>query len=205
MSIFPSKECKICIIGLGYVGIPLLVEILKVSNNRSVIGFDIDQNKIDFLKNQNLLTEFGYESSICDLAGNNNLTLTSDSKILVDTKIFLVTVPTPINEFNVPNLSALQNASKTIGHALAESNLKEDEVSVAIFESTVFPGATEEICLPEIVRLSGKNSNRIRVGYSPERINPGDTKNKLTSIVKVTSGQDEKTADWIDDFYKSFI
>ena len=204
MSIFPAKDSKICIIGLGYVGIPLLVEIMKVSNHRSIVGFDIDHNKIDFLKQGNLLTEFGYESTIFDLSGSNDLILTNDPKILVDTKTFLVTVPTPINEFNVPDLSALKSASKTIGLALAKSNIDENEICVAIFESTVFPGATEEICLPEIVEHSG-NSNRIKVGYSPERINPGDTKNKLTSIVKVTSGQNEETANWIDEFYKSFI
>tara|TARA_B100000674_G_C37934686_1_gene959679 strand:- start:430 stop:1770 length:1341 start_codon:yes stop_codon:yes gene_type:complete len=205
MDIFPSKDSQICILGLGYVGIPLLLEILRISKGRKVIGFDIDQRKIEFLNNGNNLVEFGYDSSIHALSGSNDLVITSDSSNLVDTKIFIVTVPTPINEFNVPDLAALKSASKTIGHALSASIFKKNEVCLAIFESTVFPGATEEICLPIIKSSSGDNSRRIRVGYSPERINPGDTKNQLTSIVKVTSGQDKPTSEWVNCFYKSFV
>ena len=205
MSNFPSENDKIAIIGLGYVGIPLLVEILKTSSKRSLVGFDIDTSKVDFLNNRSSLKEYGYEKNLQEIAGENHLKISNNPDDLINTKIFIITVPTPINEFNIPNLTALKSASRLIGKAIADSDFAKDDLCVAIFESTVYPGATEDVCLPEIQKNAKTKSSHLRLGYSPERINPGDSENKLPNIVKVTSGQDSQTADWVDNFYKTFV
>ena len=145
MKIFPSENDPLAIVGLGYVGLPLIIEILKVSKERTVVGFDIDAKKINFLESGKCLSEFGYDGSIHDYVSANNLILTNDESRLANCRTFIVTVPTPINEFNIPDLTALKSASSTIGNALKNSDLSSDLI-VAIFESTVFPGATEEVC-----------------------------------------------------------
>ncbi len=205
MKNFPTENDPIAILGLGYVGLPLIIEILKVSKERTVIGFDIDDKKINFLAGGNKLSEFGYDGSILDYVSTNNLILTSDQNHLTNCRTFIVTVPTPINEFNIPDLTALKSASSTIGNALKNSNLSPSDLTVAIFESTVFPGATEEVCYECIKKAAGTRINQLRLGYSPERINPGDNVNNITTIKKVTSGEDSDTATWVDNLYKKFV
>ena len=202
---FPNGQDKIAVIGLGYVGIPLLLEILKISEKRNIVGFDIDKSKIDFLVNNGNLSEFGSDVYIDNMKGSNSLKITSNESDLRDTRIFIVTVPTPINEFNVPDLTALKSASSLIGKVLNQSDIKNDNICVAIYESTVYPGATEDVCYHHIKDFAGDAINHLRLGYSPERINPGDQKNTITTIKKVTSGQDDDTSKWVDDFYKQFV
>ncbi len=209
------EKCTIAIVGLGYVGLPLALEfarkkyscVNKKELNRKIIGFDISQKRISELVNGIDNTN---ECELFDLNKLDNLEFTNDITDLDLAEVFIITVPTPIDKSKNPDLSFLQKACKFVGIAL-ERNLS--LVSpVVIFESTVFPGATEEICIPIIKLNSGlsiyqesEKSKSFGYGYSPERINPGDNKHKLNSITKVTSGNNEKVAEWVDSLYGSII
>ncbi len=214
---FPDlASCTVAVIGLGYVGLPLCVEIGKekkscISNTilkRKVIGFDIDLQRLEEIQNGLDRTN---ETTPKELKSAKLLELTNDISILKEADVFIVTVPTPIDSAKRPDLSPLKKASLTVGKALklrSEYKFKtsQNQSPIVIFESTVYPGATEEVCVPVIEKESNLTFNRdFFCGYSPERINPGDTKHKLTSIIKVTSGSTCNSAEWIDLFYKSII
>ncbi len=187
-----KNQHKICIIGLGYVGLPLAVEFGK---KFEVIGFDIDKNRVNDLENSNDKTlEVG-----SDDLNNANIFFTSDEKDIDESNIYIITVPTPINEKNEPDLNFIISATKLVGRKLTKNN-------IVIYESTVFPSMTQDICAPELEKQSGLVYNEdFFLGYSPERINPGDKENNIKTIVKVTSGSDEKTADFVNDLYSSII
>ena len=184
---------KIAIIGLGYVGLPLAVEFGKT---RKVIGFDLNRIRVAELNSGVDVTK---ECSADQLQAAQMLRYSSSIDDIRDAQIYIVTVPTPIDKVNRPDLSPLKTASKTVGSVLKAGN-------IVIFESTVFPGATEEICVPILEQESGLQFNKDFVcGYSPERINPGDKVNTLTKIKKITSGSTLKAADEIDELYGSII
>lgn len=188
-----NKERSIAIIGLGYVGLPLAVEFSK---KYQVVGFDNDKQRILDLKSGNDKT---LEISKNELKSLKNLNLTFNEKEIYHCNIFIVTVPTPVDRFNSPDLSALSSASALVGNAL-----KKDDI--VIYESTVFPGATEEFCIPILEKESKLNYNvDFFCGYSPERINPGDKDHSLTAITKITSGSNQQTADFVDSLYRSII
>ncbi|HEY8511572.1 MAG TPA: nucleotide sugar dehydrogenase [Cyclobacteriaceae bacterium] len=184
---------KIGIIGLGYVGLPLAVEFGKVMD---VVGFDINQTRIDELKRGHDRTR---ECEPAELAEAKKLTFTSNLEDLRSVNIYIVTVPTPVDEFKKPDLSPLISASKTVGQVLKKND-------IVIYESTVFPGCTEEICVPELERVSGLKFNvDFYCGYSPERINPGDKERRVANIKKVTSGSTPEIAERVDQLYKKII
>lgn len=190
---FSFDNLKIGIIGLGYVGLPLAVELDKVC---SVIGFDLNEHRIDQLRQ-------GYDATNeidkHALALLNNLVFTSDSKDIADCNVFIVTVPTPIDQNKQPDISLLLNASETVGTSLKSGD-------VVIYESTVYPGCTEEECVPVLEQISGLTFNiDFYVGYSPERINPGDKVHRLTTIKKITSGSTPDVASFIDNIYSSIV
>lgn len=188
-----SEEQKIAIIGLGYVGLPLAVEFGKV---RPVLGFDINQARIDELRSGKDST---LEVSPENLVQAQLLDYSNDSAKLRDCGIFIVTVPTPIDAANRPDLTPIIKASETVGRAIQPG-------AIVIYESTVFPGCTEEVCVPILERLSGLEFNvDFFCGYSPERINPGDKVNTLTTIRKITSGSTPDVADTVDKLYGSII
>lgn len=183
----------IAIIGLGYVGLPLAVEFGK---HRAVIGFDINPDRISALQDGDDATR---EISAEELASASQLTLTSDATELSRARIFIVTVPTPIDAYKRPDLTPLLRASETVGAALKKGD-------IVIYESTVYPGATEEDCVPVLERVSGLKFNEdFTCGYSPERINPGDKEHRLTTILKVTAGSTPETAQTVDALYASII
>lgn len=188
-----NKNTRICIIGLGYVGLPLALSFEKYFD---VIGFDINNLRIKELKKKNDVTR---EVSKNDLLKAKTIFFTSNEKDIKKIDIFIVTVPTPIYKNKSPDLSILKNACYLVGKKIIKNN-------IVIFESTVYPGATEEICIPIIERLSKLKFNKdFFCGYSPERINPGQTKHKLHNIVKVTSGSNNKTLNIVDNLYKKII
>lgn len=200
---YPDINDPVCVIGLGYVGIPLIVEILKSSSNREVYGYDISSKKINDLHNGENLREYGYENNISYYKGENTLMISNSIEILKKSKIFIVAVPTPVDDANTPDLSFMRKATEAIIMANNGENTHSDS-KIIIYESTVYPGATREIfteCMKKLMR----KGLFVKFGYSPERINPGDKKNTLTNIIKITSGEDEDTAQWIDKFYNSFI
>ena len=183
----------ICIIGLGYVGLPLAVEFGK---KRNVIGYDINSKRIQDLKENYDSTK---EVQRSDLQLAKQLEFTSDLDKISEAKIYIVTVPTPIDENNEPNLSPLINASKDIA-----KSLKKDDI--VIYESTVFPGATEDVCVPILEEVSGLTFNRdFFCGYSPERINPGDKSRSIRDIIKVTSGSNTEIALQVDKLYGEIV
>jgi UDP-N-acetyl-D-glucosamine/UDP-N-acetyl-D-galactosamine dehydrogenase len=184
---------KIAIIGLGYVGLPLAVEFGK---SRSTLGFDISARRIDELR---LRKDITLEITEEELSSAVHLDFSSDTRDLDDCSIFIVTVPTPIDDVNRPDLTPIIKASETVAKALNTGD-------IVIFESTVFPGCTEEVCIPILERLSGLTFNKdFFCGYSPERINPGDKVNTLTKIKKITSGSTPAISAEIDELYKSII
>lgn len=184
---------KIVVIGLGYVGLPLAVEFGKT---RQVIGFDINKTRVEQLESGEDVTN---ECSGDQLKSVKNLNYSSSLDDIRDAQIYIITVPTPIDSVNRPDLRPLEAASKTVGGVLKKGD-------IVIFESTVFPGATEEICVPILEQESGLRYNKdFSCGYSPERINPGDKVNTLTKIKKITSGSNLEAADEIDDLYRSII
>jgi len=184
---------KISVIGLGYVGLPLAVEFGKYFKT---IGFDISESRIQELQAGNDST---LEVSPAELQEAKKLTYTKDTKDIQNCNIFIVTVPTPIDEHKKPNLTPLIKASIIVGKALKKDDL-------VIYESTVFPGATEEICVPILEKNSDLKFNKdFFCGYSPERINPGDKEHRLTNIKKLTSGSTPETANKVDALYKRII
>ncbi|MCP4325924.1 MAG: Vi polysaccharide biosynthesis UDP-N-acetylglucosamine C-6 dehydrogenase TviB [Alteromonadales bacterium] len=187
------NSSKIAIIGQGYVGLPLAVEFGK---KYQTIGFDINQSRIDELSSG---ADSTLECSPEELAEATHLSYSSSLQDIKQCNIYIVTVPTPITDDNAPDLTPLEKASESLG-----SIINKDDI--VIFESTVYPGATEEVCLPIIEKKSGLKFNQdFFAGYSPERINPGDKVNRLTTIMKITSGSTPETADFVDDLYSSII
>ena len=187
------SESVIAVIGIGYVGLPLAVEFGKV---RSTIGYDSNQQRIaELLKN----VDRTMESSGSDLQDAEFLSFTSDPEALQVASIYIITVPTPIDVNKRPNLEFLKSASETVGRYLAKGNL-------VVFESTVYPGVTDDVCVPLLEKVSGLRLNDdFFVGYSPERINPGDRSRGLTSITKITSGSSSEAAAAVDDLYAQII
>ncbi|WP_070886315.1 Vi polysaccharide biosynthesis UDP-N-acetylglucosamine C-6 dehydrogenase TviB [Pseudomonas argentinensis] len=187
------EDVKLAIIGLGYVGLPLAVEFGKV---RSVVGFDINASRIRALETGHDMT---LEVSDEDLASAGQLSFKTDISDLAECNVFIVTVPTPIDEHRQPDLMPLVKASETIGKVLKCGD-------IVIYESTVYPGATEEDCVPVLERASGLKFNvDFFAGYSPERINPGDKEHRVTTIKKVTSGSTPEVANLVDSLYKQIV
>lgn len=188
-----QSEIKVAVIGLGYVGLPLAVEFGK---KRAVVGFDINQPRIEALKGGHDST---LEVSDEELAEANGLSYTANIEDLKECNVFIVTVPTPINEHKQPDLTPLIKASETIGQVLNKGD-------IVIYESTVYPGATEDDCVPVLERVSGLKYNQdFYAGYSPERINPGDKEHRVTNIKKVTAGSTPEVADLVDALYNEII
>jgi UDP-N-acetyl-D-galactosamine dehydrogenase len=187
------EQSTLAIIGLGYVGLPLAVEFGKIL---PTIGFDINQARIEELKNGN---DHTLETTSEELHAAQYLSYTTQLDNLRDANIFIVTVPTPIDEHKRPDLTPLIRASESIGKIIKHGD-------VVIYESTVYPGATEEDCIPVIERVSGLKFNvDFFAGYSPERINPGDKEHRLSTIKKVTSGSTPEVADFVDTLYRRII
>ena len=195
------KEQCIAVIGLGYVGLPLAVEFSK---KFPVIGFDINKKRVAELNSGN---DFTLEVSEDDLksvlriddAGANGLLVTDDLEILKGANVFIITVPTPVDKHNRPDLTPLVKASETVGKCLKNGD-------IVVYESTVYPGVTEDECVPVLERVAGLKFNKdFFVGYSPERINPGDKEHTVTKIKKVTSGSTPESAKTINDLYGSII
>ncbi|OUS25764.1 Vi polysaccharide biosynthesis protein VipA/TviB [Gammaproteobacteria bacterium 45_16_T64] len=190
---FQMEQTSIAIIGLGYVGLPLAIEFGKKTKT---IGFDINENRISELQSG---VDSTLEVDAEDFKRSSFLTLTSELEALRSANVYIVTVPTPIDEFNSPDLTPLKRASGLIGEVIASQN-------IVIYESTVYPGCTEEVCVPIIEQISGLTYNEdFFAGYSPERINPGDKTRRLTNIVKVTSGSTPEACQFIDNLYKSIV
>ncbi len=188
-----SKNTCIAIIGLGYVGLPLAVEFGK---QYPTIGFDINRRRVEELRNG---MDSTLETSAEDLASATRLAYSTNVEDLRRATVYIVTVPTPIDEHKNPDLTPLRLASETVGQVIKKGD-------IVIYESTVYPGATEEYCVPVIERASGLVFNRdFYAGYSPERINPGDKEHRLTSITKVTSGSTPDIAGFVDALYRSII
>jgi UDP-N-acetyl-D-galactosamine dehydrogenase len=187
------RNCRIGVVGLGYVGLPLAVEFGK---NFNTVGFDVKDARIRELAAGRDST---LEVSRHELKAATRLTFTSSVKGLKSCRVFIVTVPTPIDEYKRPDLAPLVKASESLGTVLKKGD-------VVIYESTVYPGCTEEVCVPILERVSGLKFNRdFFAGYSPERINPGDKEHRLPSIRKVTSGSTPEVADFVDQLYASII
>lgn len=187
-----NKEKSLCVVGLGYVGLPIALEFAK---KIKVVGFDINAERVEMMRNNidpsNELTSDAFEG--CDITFTNKL------EDLADVGFFVVAVPTPINNMNLPDLGPVISASKTVGKVLKKGDY-------VVYESTVYPGCTEDDCVPVLEELSGlKMGTDFKVGYSPERINPGDKVNTLRSIVKIVSGCDAESLDQIDLVYKLVI
>ena len=190
---YEFKNIKIAIIGLGYVGLPLAVEFGK---QRSVVGFDINKKRINQLK---LGNDFTLETNTEELQAAKNLTFTDQVDDLKTCNCFIVTVPTPIDEYKQPVLTPLLKATETVAKVLKTGD-------IVIYESTVYPGCTEEACVPLIEFVSGLKFNKsFYCGYSPERINPGDKEHRVTTIKKVTSGSTPEVADLVDELYNQII
>jgi len=187
-----EKKAKLAVIGLGYVGLPIALEFAK---KISVIGFDINEKRIELMNQgidpSNELEKKAFEG--CDI------TFTHSLDVLREAKFFVVAVPTPVDMHNIPDLTPVKRASETIGKVIKKGDY-------VVFESTVYPGCTEEDCLPIIEKLSGlKNIHDFKLGYSPERINPGDKKHTIRSIIKVVSGCDSESAEEIAKVYKLVV
>jgi UDP-N-acetyl-D-galactosamine dehydrogenase len=188
-----AADLKLAIIGLGYVGLPLAIEFGK---NRSVVGFDINQPRIDELKSGQ---DHTLETSFEELAAAKYLSYTTVVEDLRACNCYIITVPTPIDKHKQPDLTPLLKASETIGKVLKVGD-------IVIYESTVYPGATEEDCVPVLEKFSGLTFNQdFYAGYSPERINPGDKEHRVTTIKKVTSGSTTEIADVVDALYREII
>jgi UDP-N-acetyl-D-glucosamine/UDP-N-acetyl-D-galactosamine dehydrogenase len=187
------SDVKIGIIGLGYVGLPLAVEFGK---HFSTLGFDINKTRVDELNNGVDRTE---ETLVEELKSASKLSMTTDNSSLAGCNVYIITVPTPVDEANRPDLSSLEKASESVGRIISQNN-------IVIYESTVYPGTTEEVCVPILEKVSGLKFNQdFYVGYSPERINPGDKNRKLVNIKKITSGSTLATADFVDALYNVII
>jgi UDP-N-acetyl-D-galactosamine dehydrogenase len=212
MNFPPLETCTVAVIGLGYVGLPLAVEFAKpqacartgVPLRRRVIGFDINSQRLAELRAGHDRTN---ETTTEELQAAELLEFSSDTADLSQADVFVVTVPTPIDSAKRPDLTPLEKASAAVGRALkARAAQGAMSIPLVIYESTVYPGATEEVCVPILEKKSSLRFNEeFCCGYSPERINPGDTEHKLTTITKVTSGSTTESAAWVDHFYASII
>ena len=189
---FPSNP-KVCIVGLGYVGLPLAVEFGKKVDT---IGFDINQNRVDALgKGIDSTLELSSE----ELKEPKHLTFTTQEADIKGCDVYIVTVPTPINSSHQPDLTPLEKASALLGRVIKPN-------SIVVYESTVYPGCTEEICIPIIEQVSGLKFNKdFYAGYSPERINPGDKQRRVHNIIKITSGSTPEVADYVDALYRKIV
>ncbi len=189
---FPATP-KIAIVGLGYVGLPLAVEFGK---QLPTVGFDINRKRVSELQAG---VDHTLETSAEELAASKQLLISADRADLADCNVYIVTVPTPVDGNNQPDLSPLVSASELVGSVLGRND-------VVIYESTVYPGATEEVCVPVLERVSGLKFNvDFFAGYSPERINPGDKERRLTNILKITAGSTPETADFVDSLYRRIV
>ena len=187
------ENVKVAIIGLGYVGLPLAVEFGK---KYPTVGFDINQTRVQELRDGN---DFTLEVSAEELAESPYISYASDVDDIKDCNFYIVTVPTPIDQHKQPDLTPLIKASQMLGKIVNKGD-------IVVYESTVYPGATEEACLPEIEKVSGLVFNQdFYAGYSPERINPGDKEHRVTTILKVTSGSTPEVASFVDQVYASII
>jgi UDP-N-acetyl-D-galactosamine dehydrogenase len=184
---------KLAVIGLGYVGLPLAA---AFGQKRDIVGFDINAKRIEELKGG---VDFTREVSADELSAASGLSFASTLDDIRDCQIYIVTVPTPIDEYKTPDLTPLVKASESVGKVLKQGD-------IVIYESTVYPGATEEVCVPVLERVSGLVFNKdFFAGYSPERINPGDKEHRVTTIKKVTSGSTPAIADEVDALYAGII
>ncbi|MGE4490500.1 MAG: Vi polysaccharide biosynthesis UDP-N-acetylglucosamine C-6 dehydrogenase TviB [Kiritimatiellales bacterium] len=187
------SDVRIGIIGLGYVGLPLAVEFGK---KYPTVGFDVNLRRIEELRSG---VDSTLESSPEEISSAQQMAFSAEIDCLRECNCYIVTVPTPVDKSKRPDLTPLKKASETIGRVISKGD-------VVIYESTVYPGATEEDCIPVIEQVSGLKFNRdFFAGYSPERINPGDKQRKLTNIVKITSGSTPETADFVDSLYGSIL
>src|SRR4051812_30101448 len=187
------RGCRIGVVGLGYVGLPLAVEFGK---HFDTVGFDIKKGRIAELKARKDST---LECSPAELRAARQLKYTSKLRDLAACRVFIVTVPTPIDRYNRPDLTPLERSSETVGQVLKKGD-------IVVYESTVYPGCTEEVCIPILERVSGLKFNRdFFAGYSPERINPGDKEHRLPTIKKVTSGSTPAVAEFVDSLYRSVV
>ncbi len=190
MQLPDRNDPRIGIIGLGYVGLPLAVEFAHLGH---VVGFDLDADRVAELRRGHDRT---HEVDPDELRAAEALHVTADRADLRDCNVYIITVPTPVDHFKQPDLRPLLAASETVGGVLCAGD-------VVIYESTVYPGATEEDCVPLLERLSGLTCNRdFSVGYSPERVNPGDREHRIPDIVKITSGSTPETGDFVDGLYQ---
>jgi len=190
---FDLKNVRIGVLGLGYVGLPLAVEFGKKT---PTIGLDINKARVDELKSG---SDSSLEVEPEELATASLLQFTANPDDLSECNFYIVTVPTPIDQHKQPDLSPLIGASRMLGNLLSEGD-------IAVFESTVYPGATEEVCVPLMEEVSGLKFNQnFFIGYSPERINPGDKEHRLTTIKKVTSGSTPEVAEFVDQIYRRII
>jgi UDP-N-acetyl-D-glucosamine/UDP-N-acetyl-D-galactosamine dehydrogenase len=194
MSQLPElSNARLAVIGLGYVGLPLAA---AFANRFDTLGFDTDARRIDELRRGEDRTG---ELDADELAALSRLALSSDTADLAGRDVYIVAVPTPVNRHKWPDMGPLERASETVGAAIRPG-------AVVVYESTVYPGATEEVCVPVLERVSGLKYNRdFFVGYSPERVNPGDQQHRLTNIVKVTSGSTSEAAEFVDALYRSIV
>ena len=200
MERFELRNAKIAVIGLGYVGLPLAIEFAK---KYPVLGFDINASRVNGLLNGKDITNEAnmdeLKNVMVQTGDSVGLQCSSDHKDLGDSNIFIITVPTPVDHFKSPDLKPLLYASEIVGKVLKKGD-------IVIYESTVYPGCTEEDCIPVLEKYSGLKFNEgFFCGYSPERINPGDKINTLTKIVKVTSGSTPEIAEYVDQLYRSII
>lgn len=187
------RNARIAVIGLGYVGLPLAVEF---GRQYDTLGYDIDAQRVASLREGR---DANHESSSGEIASATKLRFSADAEDLRDCNVFVVTVPTPVDEHKRPDFTPLLEASRTVGRVLSRGD-------TVVYESTVYPGATEEICVPQLESASGLRFNiDFFVGYSPERINPGDRNRRLVDIPKVTSGSTPEAAELIDSLYRSII
>ncbi|MGI9304153.1 MAG: Vi polysaccharide biosynthesis UDP-N-acetylglucosamine C-6 dehydrogenase TviB [Gammaproteobacteria bacterium] len=187
------EDSRIGVVGLGYVGLPLAIELGKQFRT---VGFDIDSGRITELRDGHDRT---LEVETAELAGAKRLSFTDAAGDLASCNVYIVTVPTPIDDYKRPDLRPLEGASETVGRLLSKDDL-------VIYESTVYPGATEEVCVPVLAAQSGLQCNsEFFVGYSPERINPGDKEHRITTIRKITSGSTPETAAFVDALYQRIV
>ena len=187
------EQARIGVIGLGYVGLPLAVEFGKLM---PTVGFDIDTDRVAELR---VGEDTTLEVDRADLSQAVQLSYASHSDALKACNVFIVTVPTPIDQYKRPDLRPLESASQLVGKVLKAGD-------VAIYESTVYPGATEEVCVPILESVSGLTFNKdFFLGYSPERVNPGDKQRRVANVVKVTSGSTPEAAEFVDALYQKII
>jgi UDP-N-acetyl-D-glucosamine/UDP-N-acetyl-D-galactosamine dehydrogenase len=184
---------KLCVIGLGYVGLPLAVEFGK---QVTTIGFDINQTRVDALRQG---VDSTLELDTEELRQASHLDYTTDEAAIKGCDVYIVTVPTPINDSKQPDLTPLEKASALLGRVIGKN-------AIVVFESTVYPGCTEEVCVPIIEKISGLVFNRdFFAGYSPERINPGDKQHRVHNITKITSGSTPEVAEYVDQLYRRIV